>query len=62
MVHDFHSSPKSDEDEELGDDFYNRQVLMFLDALVFADVSDDKEVRCHAQIMYGAYGCMVACC
>jgi hypothetical protein len=33
----------TDEEEELGDDFYTRQVLMFLDALVFADVSEDKE-------------------
>lgn len=43
MVYDFGTSQTNDEDEELNDDFYNRQILMFLDALVFADVSDDKE-------------------
>jgi hypothetical protein len=34
----------SDNDEELNDKFYARQVVMFLDALVFADVPENKEV------------------
>jgi hypothetical protein len=39
-----YSSPStSDEEEELNEDFYQRQILMFLDALVFADASENKD-------------------
>jgi hypothetical protein len=38
-----YSPSESSQDDELGDKFYQRQIMMFLDALVFADVSEGKE-------------------
>ena len=43
MVYSYSSASASDDDEELNDEFYARQVDMFLDALVFADHSENKE-------------------
>ncbi len=49
MVYPVVESSGSDEAEELGEDFYKRQVLMFLDALVFADVELEDKVESLAE-------------
>jgi hypothetical protein len=43
MVYSSPSSLSSDEKEELGEEFCKRQILMFLDALVFTDASENED-------------------